>query len=59
MIDDICKELGYVCKVHSFLDGIELLERVAEFQVAFLDIEMPCIDGIELGKRIKSKKFEM
>lgn len=55
MIDDICKELGYVCKVHSFLDGIELLERVAEFQVAFLDIEMPCIDGIELGKRIKSK----
>lgn len=55
MVDDICTEMGWGCKVHSYLNGMELLEQIEEFQIVFLDIEMPCIDGIELGKQIKKK----
>lgn len=55
MVDDICAKMGWICKVHSYLNGMELLEQIEEFQIAFLDIEMPCIDGIELGKQIKKK----
>lgn len=39
-------------KVLLFQNGKELLEHVEELDVLFLDIEMPGLDGIEVGKII-------
>ncbi len=45
-------------EIVAFLDGEKMLARAAEFQIVFLDIEMPKMDGIELGKRIREKNPE-
>lgn len=44
-------------EVYSFTNPIEAWEwaKQNEIEIAFLDISMPGIDGIELGKRLKSK----
>ena len=54
IIYDVCGELNCACNVYSFLNGVDLLEQIEKFPIVFLDIEMPCLDGIELGKIIKS-----
>ncbi len=41
-----------------FSEGEAMLARIDEVQIAFLDIEMPQMDGIELGRRIKEKNPE-
>lgn len=40
-------------KSRIFLSGEELLKEVEKLSIVFLDIEMPGLDGIETGKRIK------
>lgn len=55
MIQNVCRGLDWVCEIRSFLNGVEMLEQIEEFQVVFLDIEMPGLDGIELGKQIKDR----
>ena len=52
---EICEEDGIINKMYVFADGNEMLEQAEEIQVAFLDIEMPQMDGIDLGKRIKER----
>lgn len=42
-------------KSRIFLSGEELLKEVEKLSIVFLDIEMPGLDGIETGKRIKQK----
>ncbi|MBN1822695.1 MAG: response regulator [Endomicrobiales bacterium] len=51
---DILSMEGY--EVHSFENGFDALEKVKEisFDVAFLDIKMPGMNGIETFKEIKS-----
>lgn len=53
MLCEICMEKEIDNEIHVFTDGYEMLEHIKEIQVAFLDIEMPQMDGIELGKKIK------
>lgn len=55
MLCGICDEIGLNNEICAFSDGHELLEQIERFQVVFLDIEMPQMDGIELGKQIKEK----
>ena len=55
MLYGICDEIGLNNEICAFSDGHELLEQIERFQVVFLDIEMPQMDGIELGKQIKEK----
>ena len=43
-IDDI--------EIKCFLSGDELLKNISKFDILFLDIEMPGIDGIEVGKKL-------
>ncbi len=50
------KNCGY--ELYLFLSGEDLLRQIDKMDVVFLDIEMPGIDGIELGKRIKEVKPE-
>lgn len=40
-------------KLYEFSSGIELLERITEIQLLFLDMDMPEIDGIDVGMKIQ------
>ena len=52
---EICMEKKIDKEIRAFTDGKEMLEHIEEIQIAFLDIEMPQMDGIELGKKIKER----
>lgn len=55
IITDICSESGYECEVRVFETGEAILNQIEELNLAFLDIEMPGLDGIELGRRISQR----
>ena len=54
--EDTCRELGINDEIVKFNNPLDALGYVAKNKVdiAFLDIEMPVIKGIELAKRIKA-----
>lgn len=47
-------EHGLSLNLFKYINGIELLNSQNSFDIAFLDIEMPDINGIELGKKLQS-----
>ncbi len=53
--EDTCREVGITDDIVKFNNPIEALGFVAcnKVDIAFLDIEMPIIKGIELARRIK------
>ncbi len=53
--EDTCREVGITDEIVKFNNPIEALGFVAcnKVDIAFLDIEMPIIKGIELARRIK------
>lgn len=53
--EDTCRDLGIEDEIVKFNNPLDALSYVAQNKVdiAFLDIEMPVIKGIELAKRIK------
>ena len=53
-IEECILKKGWVAEIITFESGMELLERVPEIDVVFLDIEMPDLDGIETGRYIQS-----
>lgn len=55
MLSEICEEKAFCKELCTFTDGYKLLEQIEEMQIVFLDIEMPQIDGIKLGKKIKER----
>jgi len=54
-IEECIVKNGWIAEIITFESGINLLERVLELDVVFLDIEMPDLDGIEVGKYIQSQ----
>ncbi len=54
--EDTCRGLGITDEIVKFNNPLDALGYVAQNKVdiAFLDIEMPVIKGIELAKRIKA-----
>lgn len=48
-------ENGLSYSLFTTQNGNELVESDTEFDIAFLDIEMPQIDGINLGKQLLKK----
>ncbi|MGN0526815.1 MAG: response regulator [Acutalibacteraceae bacterium] len=52
---DTCEEIGITDEIVTFNNPLDALGYVAnnKVDIAFLDIEMPVIKGIELAKRIK------
>ncbi|MDD6037150.1 MAG: LytTR family DNA-binding domain-containing protein [Lachnospiraceae bacterium] len=55
---ELFNEIEIVCEILTWTDGREMLGDVDNLHAVFLDIDMPQIDGIELGKRIKEKNPE-
>ena len=45
--------------VKRFFSGRDLLEAGEAFDLAFLDIRMPGMDGMELAKRLRGKRPDM
>lgn len=54
--EDTCRDLGIEDEIVKFNNPLDALSFVAtnKVDIAFLDIEMPVIKGIELAKRIKA-----
>ena len=55
LIDKLCGSMDVV--VDAFSDGKKLLERfdATAYNLVFLDIEMPVMDGITLAKEIRKR----
>lgn len=58
-IIEALKSIEKAAKVHKFINGIKLLESYSKsdkpFDIIFLDIDMPKIDGIEAAEIIRKK----
>lgn len=47
------QNLNIECTISEYLSGEEVLEDAEQLDILFLDIEMPELDGIETGKKLK------
>ena len=53
---EIClREAGVQAEITLFSQGQDLLETGEDLDILFLDIEMPEMDGIEVGKKLRQK----
>ena len=48
-------EKGLLLNLYKYNNASELLNSKINFDIVFLDIEMPEVNGIELGKNFKAK----
>jgi len=56
IINQKCKALNIKADIQQIYDGYLLIEKYKEFDLIFLDIEMPHIDGIEVSRQINELK---
>lgn len=49
------EEAGIVCGVDEFSNGAELLRNYREYDILFLDIDMPVVNGMEAAREIRRK----
>lgn len=48
------QEIGTSCEVSTFSDGLDFLEHYSVgFDILFLDVEMPHLDGLETARRVR------
>ena len=52
-------EHGLTLNLFKYSNGAELLDSDNSFDIVFLDIEMPDINGIELGKKLQSSNPDL
>lgn len=58
-IQDYAKKNNKGIRVFSFHDGSELIENYSgKFDIIFLDIKMPKMNGMEAAKKNKRKRFK-
>lgn len=49
-VEQCCRQMKRKVKILSFLDGENAIHQIHRLDILFLDIEMPHMDGIEVGK---------
>ena len=42
-------------EVRYYISGLELLKEIDNFQLVFLDMDMPVMDGMKVGEEIETK----
>jgi two-component system LytT family response regulator len=59
-IEDIKKHLDFYSNdnnidfdIYTFSSGVDLIKSNIRFNIAILDVEMPNVDGLELGKKLR------
>lgn len=57
-IKRILKEMDVAWTVDSFTSGEKLLEKIEQYPIVFLDIEMPGMDGIDTGREALKRNPE-
>lgn len=57
VIADIQKEWSCEWEIDVFTSGRELLKSIQKMDAVFLDIEMPGMDGIQVGKEISEVEY--
>ena len=56
ILKEYCEEIGQMVYIEGFYDGRMLLDQYrCQFDVIFLDIKMPYIDGMEVAEKIREK----
>lgn len=58
LVEEYLRKAESDAEMVAFTDGERMLARAEDFQIVFLDIDMPKMDGIELGSRIREKNPE-
>lgn len=58
LLEQCLVELEEDGEITTFNSGEKLLEEVKSLDIVFLDIEMPGMDGIEIGERIQKQKID-
>jgi len=58
IIFEYLKKVGHEVELVQFLCGRDLLDQIEGFDAVFLDIEMPQMDGFEVGKEINKRESE-
>ncbi len=53
LVQRVVEEENLICKIYSFTSGEQLLQEVRKMDMVFLDIEMPNLDGIVVGNKIR------
>lgn len=53
MINRFCKEKKRKNTIEVYCNGTDLLEKGSQYDIIFLDVEMPVMDGIHVGKNIR------
>lgn len=58
MVSECIEKKGIEYSINTFLSGMDIIQSEIIFDLIFLDIEMPEIDGIEIGKRIRKNNYK-
>ena len=58
-ITAVCEKLNFEFKIDKYSNGFDILENYSKYHLIFLDIEMPQIDGIRLGRQLLAKNPDM
>lgn len=58
-VEEYMKERLIKCSIYSTTNPKDIIENKLTFDLAFLDIQMPEIDGIELAKELKTRNSKI
>ena len=58
LVKQAVRKMGLEFEILVFSSGKDLLQQAEELEIAFLDIEMPELDGIEIGRMLRQRNSE-
>lgn len=59
LVGEYATNNGFIFEIEKFQNGTDLLAAESRFDMVFLDVNMPGINGIELGRILRDKNKEL